>query len=83
MFVFQYCPNRTSRVLDIEIDTREKSPGLWDADCMVYEDAAGVRLFRGGGCAIRDVQANSEDDFMSEAENRITADIEQGRGICL
>ena len=83
MFEFRYCPNRTSRVLDIEINVRQSSPGLWDADCMVYENSPQGRLFRGPGCAIRAVEAPSEDAFLDEVENRITADIEKGQGIVL
>lgn len=83
MYSFRYCPNRTSRVIDIQIDARETQPGLWDADCAVYENVAGVRLFRGGGIAVRGVSAPTEDAFLDEVESLITGDIENGRGIAL
>ncbi len=83
MHAFQYSPNRTSRVLDVEIDTRQRSPGIWDADCMVYEDIAGQRLFRGAGVALRGITAKTEDDLLDEVEVRIADDIEHERGVKL
>jgi len=83
MQTIQYSPNRTSRILDIEIEPRQQASGAWDADCKVFEDVAGVRLFRGGGIAIRGIPATCEDDLLDEAATRIADDIEHGRGITL
>lgn len=83
MQTIQYSPNRTSRILEIEIEPTHKASGAWDAECKVFEDVAGVRLFRGGGLAIRDVLATSEDDMLDEVASRIADDIEHGRGITL
>lgn len=83
MQTIQYSPNRSSRILEIEIEPRHKASGAWDADCKVYEDVGGSRLFRGRGLAIRDVAASCEDDFVDEAATRIADDIEHGRGISL
>lgn len=83
MQTIQYCPNRTSRVLDIEIEPRQTASGKWDADCSIYETVSGVRLFRGGGLTLRDIVASSEDDLLDEAATRIADDIEHGRGVTL
>lgn len=83
MQTIQYCPNRTSRVLDIEIEPRQTPSGNWDAECKVYEDVAGVRHLRSASFTLRDIQASSEDDLLDEAATRIADDIEHGRGITL
>jgi len=81
MFSFQYSPNRSSRILDVEIDPRQSAPGLWDADCRIYEQLAGGRKLLGAGFALRGIVAGSEDECLDEVEMRIADDIEHDRPI--
>ncbi|WP_420224561.1 hypothetical protein [Pigmentiphaga litoralis] len=83
MQTIQYSPNRSSRILDIEIQPMQQPSGTWSADCSVYETVAGVRVCRGTGLTLRDVPATCEDDMLDAAASRIADDIEHQRGITL
>lgn len=79
MFSFQYCPNRTSRVLEVEIDPLQRGPGMWDAHCKIYEQSGGKRLLLGPALSLRDISAQSEQECLDEAEIRIADEIENDR----
>jgi len=79
MFSFQYCPNRTSRVLEVEIDPLQRGPGTWDVNCKIYEQSEGRRLLLGPTLALRDIPAQSEQECLDEAEIRIADEIENDR----
>ncbi|VCU68975.1 hypothetical protein PIGHUM_01034 [Pigmentiphaga humi] len=79
MFSFQYSPNRSSRVLEVEIDPHQRAPGMWDANCRIYEASEGRRLLLGPALSLRDIAAQSEEECLDEAEIRVAADIENDR----
>lgn len=79
MFSFQYSPNRTSRVLEVEIDPRQREPGMWDAHCTIYERTGGKRLLLGPAMPLRGIEAASEQECLDEAEIRIADEIENDR----
>jgi hypothetical protein len=79
MFSFQYSPNRSSRILDVEIDPRQSAPGIWDADCRIYEHVADGRRLLSPEFSLRGIAAKSEDECLDEVESRIADDIEHDR----
>ncbi|WP_299451526.1 hypothetical protein [uncultured Pigmentiphaga sp.] len=79
MFSFQYSPNRSSRVLEVEIDPRQREPGMWDAQCRIYERTNGKRLLLGPVMPLRGIAASSEQECLDEAEIRIAEEIENDR----
>ncbi|MCK9508604.1 MAG: hypothetical protein M0Q54_09200 [Pigmentiphaga sp.] len=77
MFAFQYCPNRSSRVLEIEIQPQAAAPQSWDAYCAIYEVEDGVRHCLVSHLPYFGIAADSEQDLLDTIEVMVAHDIEQ------
>lgn len=77
MFAFQYCPNRSSRVLEIEIQPQVATQQSWDVYCAIYEVQGGERHPLVSRLPYLGIQADSEQDLLDMVEVMVAQDIER------